>query len=91
MLKKVKKTAEFLSSLPPFSFHTEIDRVSGGMSVCVSGVRTISDFSDECAALRLPGVTMKISGTALSITVYENSTAEIVGKVSGVEFVYDKA
>ena len=91
MLKKNKIPAEKFSPLPQLSFHTEIDRVRGGMSVCVSGVRTITDFSDECAAIRLAGITMRIIGTALSITVYENSTAEVVGKVSEVVFLYDKA
>ena len=77
--------------ISPLPFHTEIDITSRGMAFLVSGVTGIRDFSSECAVLRIRGFLLRICGEQLSLTVYENKTVEIVGKITEVEFLYDKA
>lgn len=72
------------------SFHLEADRSTKGMSVILSGVIGISDFSDSTIHLLTHGGRIIVSGKKLFICVYENSTVEIVGKVEGVVFKYGK-
>ena len=71
----------------PSSFHIEIDRVYGGISVSVYGVFSILDFNDSLALLKLKRGKVKIEGKSLSVAVYENRTVEISGKIGGVSFL----
>lgn len=72
-------------------FHIELDKVARGMSLLVCGVLGISEFSEKFVALTVKGMTVKISGVNLSMTVYESKTVEIVGKIEGLEYEYTKA
>lgn len=69
------------------SFHIEIDRVYGGISVSVYGVFSILDFNDSLAVLKLKKGKVRVTGQGLSVAVYENRTVEICGKVEGVAFI----
>jgi len=68
-------------------FHIEADKSPRGISVCVNGVFAILDFTDELALLKLRRGKIKISGHSLEISVFENKTVEICGKISGMEFM----
>lgn len=72
------------------SFHLEADRSTKGMSVILSGVIGISDFSDSSIHLLSHGGRIVVNGQKLFICVYENNSVEIVGKVEGVIFKYGK-
>ena len=72
------------------SFHLEADRSTKGMSVILSGVIGISDFSDSSIHLLSHGGRIVVNGQKLFICVYENNGVEIVGKVEGVVFKYGK-
>ncbi len=72
------------------SFHLEADRSTRGMSVILSGVIGISDFSDSSIHLLTHGGRIIVNGQKLFICVYENNSVEIVGKVEGVVFKYGK-
>ncbi|MBO7196305.1 MAG: YabP/YqfC family sporulation protein [Clostridia bacterium] len=72
------------------SFHIEADRAGGGMSLIISGVIGISDFSDQFIHLLSHGGRIKITGKALFIRVYENNRVEIVGRIEGIVFSYGK-
>ena len=72
------------------SFHLEADRSTKGLSVILSGIIGISDFSDSSIYLLSHGGRIIVNGKKLFICVYENSTVEIVGKVEGVIFKYGK-
>ena len=72
------------------SFHLEADRSTKGMSVILSGVIGISDFSDSSIHLLSHGGRIIVNGKKLFICVYENNTVEIGGKVEGVIFKYGK-
>lgn len=71
----------------PIIFHLEADRVMCGISVSVSGVMNVIDFTKDTVLLKLRRGKLKISGCGLSISVYENRIVEIFGKVERIEFV----
>lgn len=88
MLKNEKNVFGAAQSL--LGFRAEIERTTAGMSAIISGVRAITEFSSTLAVVRLVGFRVKISGADLSITVLEDGSAEISGKICDMEFVYDK-
>ena len=75
----------------PSAFHVEIDRVPGGVAVLLSGARAIRELTDTTALFRLKGGYMRVRGSNVSVTVYENKTVEVIGGVSCIEFENDKA
>ena len=72
------------------SFHLEADRSGGGMSLLLSGIIGVSDFSDESISLISHSGRIIVYGSKLFISLYENSYIEIEGKVNGITFNYGK-
>lgn len=72
------------------TFHLEADRSRRGMSVFVSGIIGIGDFSDEEILLRSHGGRVSITGKRLDMVIYENQTVEISGRVEEISFKYGK-
>ena len=72
------------------SFHLEASRSSRGMSLMLSGIIGISDFSEERIELLSHGGRVIISGKRLFINVYENNNLEILGKAEEIIFRYGK-
>ncbi len=79
------------SNVPISPFHIEADRVMGGISMQVGGVIGVNEFSDTTVLLKLRGMNVRINGTSLCLTVYENKTVEIVGNIILTEYSYDKS
>ena len=73
------------------AFHLEANRNSGGMSVILSGIIGISDFSDSSIELLSHGGRICVTGKQLFISVYENNTLEIVGRIGEITFRYGKS
>ena len=71
-------------------FRCEYDGGKGGMSVMLYGIISIKDFSGEEVLMRTAGFFIKISGVSLTLSVYENKSVEIFGKILGMELIYDK-
>ena len=71
----------------PRGLHIEIDKVQSGLAVCINGVSSVLDFGEECAVLKLRRGKVIVSGSCLSISLYENKIAEISGKVDKIEFL----
>lgn len=71
-------------------FHLEADRTARGMSMFISGVIGVSEFSGEKIELLSHTGRIFIEGARLSLSVYENGTVEIRGKVLAVRFGYGK-
>ncbi len=92
MTKREKGEAIKTKGIPSglSSFHLEADRSTKGMSVILSGIIGISDFSDNSIHLLSHGGRIIVNGKKLFICVYENSSVEIVGRVEGVIFKYGK-
>ena len=72
------------------SFHMEASRCRSGLSIILSGIIGISDFSDDFIYLKGHGGRIIVQGKKLFINVYENENVEIVGKVEGISFKYGK-
>ena len=72
------------------AFHLEADRSSGGLTLILSGIIGISDFSDSFILLKGHGGRICVQGKKLFINVYENETVEIVGRVEEIIFKYGK-
>lgn len=73
-----------------YSFHLEADRSRGGLSILMSGIIGVSDFSDRFIDLKSHGGRVKVSGEKLFIKVFEKGCIEIVGRVEGIAFAYGK-
>ena len=71
-------------------FRCEYDGGRGGMSAILYGIISIKDFSGEEVLMRATGFLIRISGTGLTLSVYENKSVEIYGKILNMELIYDK-
>lgn len=71
----------------PVLFHLELDRLVSDMSVSLMGVLSIIDLCDSSVILKMRRGKVRVRGEELSVSVYENKTVEIIGKVFSVEFV----
>ena len=72
------------------AFHMEADRTGRGMSLILCGIIGISDFSESEILLLSHGGRIIVTGKRLHISVYENNSVEIVGRVEGINFKYGK-
>lgn len=86
------KTKRERSSPPsPMSrFNLEANRHVRGMSMLIGGVVGIREYSDETMILATHGGRVGISGRRLSLTIYENNSVEVVGRIEEVTFSYGK-
>ena len=76
-------------SKPP-SFCLEASRVGRGISIVLSGVIGISDYSESEILLKSHGGKIRICGKRLLLSIYEDNTAEIVGRIEEIGFGYGK-
>jgi len=68
-------------------FGVEISPCKNGLCVSVEGVEKIMAFSsEEIELLSVRGI-MNISGRTLSLTVFENHSAQVRGQVEEVRFL----
>lgn len=92
MLRRDKKdergVKDALSTFSPF--HIEADRSPAGLSVFVSGIIGITDFTDESVTLKTHSGRVCISGKRLNVCVYEGNTVEISGRVEDIGLIYGK-
>ncbi len=71
-------------------FRLEANRNARGMSILLSGIIGVSDFSDESIMLKSHGGRINVVGKKLFISVFENNNVEITGKVLEIIFSYGK-
>ena len=88
MTEKVKKQDKNFTASQ--SFHLEADKSRSGMSVSISGIIGIGDFTDETVFLRSHGGKVTVAGKRLNVSVYENKTVEISGRIEEISFKYGK-
>lgn len=72
------------------TFRMEANRSTKGLSILLSGIIGVSEFSDEMITLLSHGGRIIIQGKKLFISVYESGSVEIVGKVMEIVFKYGK-
>ncbi len=71
-------------------FHMEIEGSKRSAAVRVSGVRHIEEYTAEKLVLQISGGRMRLCGVGLSLSVFENGSIEVRGKLSEVGFSYDR-
>ena len=70
----------------PSPFHIEIIRIKKNSRVVVSGIISVSEFSENAVHLISHGGRISFMGSSLTIAVLENKTVEIIGKVDSIGF-----
>ena len=89
MTKITKMRNSLKTSVVPF--HIEADKVGGSFSISCSGVNGIKEFSNKEIRIDAPLFSLVLVGERLRMVVLENKCVEIIGKISDVRFIYDKA
>lgn len=89
-MKEEHKSKEKVGFSSLVGLHLEAYRSSAGLTLFVSGVIGIGDFTQEYVLLRSHGGRVEISGKRMSVHVYENKTVEIIGKIERIGFGYGK-
>lgn len=72
------------------SFRLEAERQGNNLKMYISGIIGISDYTEEEIMLVSHGGRLNIKGKNIRLTVFESNTVEIIGKITGVEFLYGK-
>jgi hypothetical protein len=92
MTEKFGERKNNSSSLGTLSaFYIEARRNSHGISMLISRVIGISCYTAEKVELKTHGGRIIIEGKKLVLSVYENNSVEIKGKIAGVNFGYGKS
>lgn len=91
MNKKEIKNESKRPTFAPSSFYLEGERSASGMSIIFGGVIGISDYSEEKASLTSHAGRIHISGSGITLSIYENKTVEIVGKIEEIRFEYARS
>ena len=89
-MKKKKEERDAVQKKSTPRFHMEVESGIFGMSVLIVAVRHIEEYSGEQIVLKMAGGRMNLKGQGLYLTVFENKTVEVRGKLSEVCFSYDR-
>ena len=92
MLEKIKKLKTPIKTLlsEGADFHVEIDRKNDGVRILVSGVKRITELNEKALYLKCKPFTVKLLGERLSVSLYEDKSVEISGKLEVIEFENSK-
>ena len=89
--KKRLSEQAILSSISPSSLHIELKKSSRGAGTVVSGVMSISEFTDSSVEILSHSGRITLVGESLVVTVLEGRNVEILGKITEVRLGYGKA
>lgn len=85
---RVKKSSVFL---PPLGNLTcEIKKDKNKSAIVITGVVKIASFTNERIELISHGGRFAVYGEGLSMTVFEDKSVEVFGRIFGVELGYAK-
>ena len=76
-------------SAPP-TLHAELERRGRSAVLSVFGVVSVGEFCDSAVLLVSRGGRLRVTGERLVLAVFEGRTAEVRGKITGVEVIYGK-
>jgi len=89
--KKRLGISSILSSITPSSFHIEMKKSSRGALAVISGVMSISEYTDQTIELLAHSGRLLILGESLGVSVLEGRVVEVYGKITEVRLGYGKA
>ena len=76
---------------PHGDFYLSCERCIGGLSLLVGGIIGVSELTDGRTELLSHSGRIIVSGKDLKLTVFENKSIEIKGRIEGINFAYGKA
>ena len=85
MIKKKRENAT-----PGGGFYLSCERAVGGLSLLVGGIIGVSELDDGRTELLSHSGRVIVSGCGLKLTVFENKSIEINGRIEGINFAYGK-
>lgn len=85
----IKKKIE--DRTPRGEFYLSCEKALGGLSLLVGGIIGVSELDDGRTELLSHSGRIIVSGRGLKLTVFENKSVEINGRIEGINFVYGKA
>ena len=85
----IKKKRE--EETPRGDFYLSCERSLGGLSLLVGGIIGVSELDDGRTELLSHSGRVIVSGRGLKLTVFENKSIEIKGRIEGINFAYGKA
>ena len=85
----IKKKIE--DRTPRGEFDLSCEKALGGLSLLVGGIIGVSELDDGRTELLSHSGRVIVSGRGLKLTVFENKSVEINGRIEGINFVYGKA
>ena len=88
--KRLKLSA-ILSTIAPSSFHIEMKKSQRGAVAVVSGVMSVSEYTDTSIELISHSGRVFFFGESLGISVLEGRVIEVYGRITEVRFGYGKA
>ena len=90
MMRKKKKNDFSPPGRDLRSMHIEASRCKRGISILIDGIIGVTDFNENSIMLSSHGGRISISGRGLSLSVYDNGSVEIVGRIENLGFSYGK-
>ena len=88
--KKRLTPSAILPSIKSSAFHMEIKKSSRGAVAVVSGVMSVSEYTDSQVELLSHSGRMCVLGECLEVSVLEGRVIEIFGKITEVKFSYGR-
>ena len=85
MTKSKKQEEKQGRNISPF--YLELTKIGAKSRAFISSVRSVEEFSSEQIVLKLYKGALKISGTGLLLSVYENRSVEICGEIFSLEIL----
>lgn len=85
MTKEKKKP-----TLPEWPLIAEIRKTSSRAAISVVGVVSVTELSRELISLASHLGRVEVRGEELTLSVFENKTVEVSGKITAVEMGYAK-
>ena len=75
---------------PRGDLYLSCERTLGGLSLLVGGIIGVSELDDGRTELLSHSGRIIVSGRGLKLTVFENKSIEIKGRIEGINFAYGK-
>ena len=88
--KKSMQLSAVLSSISSSSFHIEMRKSSRGAVAVISGVMSVSEYTESSIELLSHSGRVKLIGEALGISVLEGRVIEVYGRITEVRLSYGK-
>ena len=88
--KKSLKFSTVLTSISSSSFHIEMKKSSRGAVAVISGVMSVSEYTESSLELLSHSGRVRIFGEALGISVLEGRVIEVYGRITEVRLGYGK-